>query len=334
MGLAVLVILEHAQPLTGHPLIYVLASGKTLGSLAVDGFFILSGFLIVASWLRRPRVMPFLRNRILRIYPGWLAAFAACIFLVAPAGGMPSAMLTAPHYIATQGLRALVLSSPQGPGAFEDQALPFLNGSTWTVRYEFFCYLGVAALGVASLAGSKVTWAVLLLVGSIGSCLIALGVSDHLPGILHELTQHGRGVVPQSMRFLGLFSAGAMFFCCRNWIPHDARVLSLAVAVFLASLAIHPAAAALVEPLAFSYLLFWIAYSPLIRLYAFAKYGDFSYGIYLYGWPMQQLVVRYLPHGDAPIVNFLAATALAAIAGIASWHSIERPMLRLKAREP
>jgi peptidoglycan/LPS O-acetylase OafA/YrhL len=114
----------------------------SFGEIAVDGFFLISGYLITQSFVRRDSTMAYLISRVLRIVPGYLISFLLCVLLIAPfAGGRAVLSL---DELALGGLAALVrqmltLSPPEIPGVFTGLFYPMLNGAMWTIAYEFRC---------------------------------------------------------------------------------------------------------------------------------------------------------------------------------------------------
>ena len=117
---AALVILNHSFVVLdggeGRDPLFRLFHGRVdCGALAVDAFFAISGFLITLSWLRKPQWRPFLRARVLRVFPGFLVVFALSIFVVAPLGGAAASALFAPATLAKNIVRALMLSEPACP---------------------------------------------------------------------------------------------------------------------------------------------------------------------------------------------------------------------------
>ncbi len=141
--LASTVILSHSYALLGPAILrlepMVRLSGRLgLGTLAVDLFFVLSGFLVSASYCRQPNLKAYLRKRALRIYPGLICSLVLSAFVVAPLGGAQASLGDFFSYI----YRPLLLQSlPNIPGAFVANPLQYVNGSLWTIRFEMFCYL-------------------------------------------------------------------------------------------------------------------------------------------------------------------------------------------------
>src|SRR5690242_17045737 len=111
-----------------------LGSPYTLGGLAVDGFFLISGYLIASAYIRHPRLGDYLLNRILRIYPAFIVTSLICFFIVAPlAGGALSALGVSGWLKAA--IRILLLREPVVLGSFDGLPIASLNGSMWTIAY-------------------------------------------------------------------------------------------------------------------------------------------------------------------------------------------------------
>jgi peptidoglycan/LPS O-acetylase OafA/YrhL len=158
---AVLVIYSHSYVLildedkgNYHEPFSVLTRGQTTGGgLAVAFFFIISGFLITQSWMNSRGLTDYLRRRVLRIYPGFIVVSLFCYLIVAPLGAAKPAAEVLAEFSLWRVLQYLVLLYlPSDPGVFVTNPLPYaLNGSAWTIKYEFGCYVVVAFLGVAGL---------------------------------------------------------------------------------------------------------------------------------------------------------------------------------------
>lgn len=292
---ASLVILSHSFELIDgnrHRELIHRAFGQTsFGEVAVAGFFVLSGYLITKSWRATPQFGPYLRNRFLRIWPAYAVAFAVSVFVVGPlAADAPSAYLEAIPW-ASNLSRLIFLDAPDAPRwIFPGHPEPFLNGAMWTLKYEFLCYLLTPLL----------VWR--------RSVLIAAWVVAAVLGV-------GFGwVMP---RFIMLFLGGAALYVFD--IRPNRWALTVAV-VGLVSLMFTPAWALGIS-LFGSYLVLSLGLRPSpLRL------PDISYGVYLYGWPVQKLLIFW--GVTEPWRLFALSLPAAMLLGLASCYLVERPALR------
>ena len=296
-----------------------LGHGLYAGSIAVDVFFVVSGFLVAGAWRRRPDLAFFLRSRALRLVP----AYAACLVLVAYALG--AAMTTLPvadywrdarvfEYVAAN----LAFGTRQAwtlPGVFAANPHPdVVNGSLWTLPAEARMYLLVALLGTIGLLRTSRGFALALA----GLALAAVGAALWVPRVWRSDYLH----------LAGLFVAGMGAQVWRARLPFDGRI---ALAGFgIAALALPTALFPYVWPLVLAYACLWFAYGPK-RLLAFNRLGDYSYGVYLWGYPIGQTCAALFP-GIGPLALCAASLPLALACGVLSWHLIEKPALRFKQR--
>lgn len=298
--------------------------------MAVNCFFAVSGFLITQSWLQAPRFGDFFRKRVLRIYPGWVAALLFRVLVVAP-------VLRPGHGLqlgnpATFGfLSQLVLHAPG-----QLKLLPGIdgpvNGSTWTIPFELMCYAIVAALGVLGLFRKPFLVLAFMLVLLLGT---TLGSAQALRQVLHPAT-----VIPHvpyyRLAFLSYFLCGSLFFLFRDRVPHSPWLFAASVALVVLTLGHLPLAGLLfvLLPTAGFHALFYLAFLPLGPLHAWARHGDLSYGVYLFAHPLQKLLIagQFRGYHLSPMTLFLAAWVLACLAAVLRWRLVERPFLRLKPR--
>lgn len=310
-----LVIYGHAWAVTaapGHDLITLLTRFRFAGGVAVDVFFVISGFLIAAS-LERNSVRGYLISRGLRIVP----ALLVCVLLSALVLG-PALTTVEDYWRRGEVWRYIALNASLWtnayflPGVFETLPRAAINGSLWTLPIEAKLY---AALLVAWLAGALTPkrypplWA------------LALAAAAAVAWWKHPLPDH----LANPANCTAFFITGTLF-----WVNRGTIRLSLWP---LAGLLI---AAAIARGTSWFYLVYFplLAYGTVFvalvpRLPEIRK-TDLSYGLYLYGWPMQQLAV--MAGADTPLRNTLAATAMALVCAALSWHLVERPALRLKRR--
>jgi peptidoglycan/LPS O-acetylase OafA/YrhL len=332
VALAALVILSHSFPLLWgsnlhEPFMRATGGQITGGEFAVAGFFILSGFLITGSCVRSRGLADYFRRRVLRIYPGFWVACLFCALVVGPIGSAS----TAAYWRAFSPLRLFLdllnLREYKSPLAFASNPVHAINGSLWSIRYEFFCYIGVALLWLvgalrrrffvaAAFAASLLIYAAqveLRLKIPGGSLTWLIGLPDYWP------------------RLIACFLSGTVAYLYRERIPIRRAWVAASLAG-LVVLALLPRLKLLVlaVPLLGSYVLLYLAFAPSIKLHDFARRGDFSYGIYLYAFPIQQLIVAYGGRSLHPLALFTLALPLTVMCAWLSWHTVERPFLALK----
>lgn len=316
---ASMVIYGHAKAITGgtRPELFThLGWGYYSGDIALDIFFVISGFLITGSYLRRQNLLDFLWARVIRIYPAFLFCLAASAF------GLGIIYTTIPwnEYLSrsevasyvTQNLKLQNLMVWDLPGVFAHNPVrPTINGSIWSLPAEFRMYLWVALLGALGILRRQ------FLCGSVLLILFAYAIvqPEHLPWV--HLTAY--------LRLSAFFMAGALCYTFRDrvtvgWPYVFALVL---IAYVLRNSAIYSYAFGLALcsfVFAFAYCLPWRGFN---------RFGDYSYGVYLWGFPMQQVVAHHFPR-LGPIENALAAFVLALAIATFSWYAIEKPALHLK----
>lgn len=307
----------------------------TAGDLAVDGFFLLSGFLVLQSWARDPHPLRYLARRALRIYPGFAAATLLSGFVLGPLfGGGPSVYFS--RFDPVRFLQAtILLREPGVPPVFVGLPYEDPNGSLWTIQYEFQCYLLVAVAGAAGLAERRTFWATV----GLGALAFHVVRPDALEGIRFPASRLFLGDSPGSfLRFLAFFCTGAFGFLVRDRLRRDPRWAAVAAVVLVGGL-FEEALAKSVLPFAGGYLLFWTVFAPvpsrgwLSAVQRFTSRTDLSYGTYLYGWPVQQILIRLLAIRSPWKLLPLATAAVLPVAA-ASWRWIERPALSRKPAPP
>lgn len=336
LAFASMVIAAHVPEIVdasdNRELLFRLTANASLSTLALPGFFIISGFLISKSYGASASIGAYLLKRVARIYPALIVASLLCMLVVVPLAGASISQLTL-HNVVAAVARAAILARPVIYGAFPGQHYndphSALDGPIWTIQYEFACYLLVIFLGSLGLLRRPA-----ILAGASAICLVA---SIVMPEGSFQWLSHPdlfAGVPRMGVLLLGMFLAGATFACVQDRAPVSPGVAAVAGAGLIGSL--------------FSSVLtpFGLAICGTYLIFAFARaaggtvFGrinnrnDISYGVYLYGWPAEQLLIRYLGPGSLVRLGVLT-WAIAAVLGTASWVLIERPALALsKQRRP
>jgi peptidoglycan/LPS O-acetylase OafA/YrhL len=295
----------------------------TLGELAVDGFFLISGYLITASFISDPR--SYIAKRVLRIYPAFVVCFLACILIVAPLGGVNLAGVTTGEWIKLGG-QLLLLKAPESLGAFPGLSIPALNGSMWTISYEFRCYLLAALLGLLGFYRRRGLYLALTLALLAANFAFLLPVGDVIEQVMRPLNVV-LGQPDQAVRLTSVFMAGA----CLKLYPIDyrGRYAALAAGALVAALFVPVLGSVALATLG-AYVLFWVAFKVTWRpLRTLNAKDDISYGLYLYAWPIGNLLIWYW-HDMNLIVHGLLTLAGSVTLGFLSWHLLEKHCMKLK----
>jgi peptidoglycan/LPS O-acetylase OafA/YrhL len=328
IGLAVMVLVEHAYDLTGNferePL-RRLGFYYGSGGVAVSGFFLLSGWLIVASWNRDPRLGDFLAKRALRILPGWAVAVALTVFVegwLAPS--VPHffhALMQAPWHkpFLLSVARMDSLSLPVFPGQISQAA----NGSLWTLGYEVRAYLAVGLLGVMG-AVKKRYW----LPATLFFALVDIEIKHVLGhGVVWKLWDWGILEPSRSAFLFTAFFTGGCFYLLRDRISFRPAYAIVAVLTLVSSA--RWSVPAVIEDVAGGYLLLYLGERVVLPNRGWIRnVPDISFGMYIYGYPVQQLLIWYLH--PRPLILLPLSIFISAALGMLSWYVVERPMLRLK----
>lgn len=341
--LASLVIVGHSYDLTtgrmhSDPLGSLTHGATSLASLAVDGFFTLSGFLISASFLRSRSFWDFLRKRVRRIYPGFLVANAlaplAAVALGLAGGG---AIRLGWELVRYAGYSAL-LGEYSPPQPFPGNVNHLFNGSLWTIRYEFLCYLLCAAVLAAVVR--RRWWVPVVLLGGTTAAAVglealaarwvgsgagaALGLARSLlPSLAEE----------RWLRFLLDFGAGSALYLGRAKVPRRTDLALGSVVAWLVVGTQAPLALRFVTPVALGYVLLWLAFARPTPATRWAeRVGDWSYGVYLYAYPVQQAFIARAGAGATPTDALVGPLIVTLVLGACSWHVVEKRFLRRGGR--
>lgn len=298
------------------------------GSLAVAVFFIISGFLITMSYENTAGNREFLLKRSLRIFPGLAVVVLLSMFLLGPVfttHSIPAYFSDMRTYSYLSNL-FLFRMQDELPGVFTENRLPGkVNGSLWTLWYEFVCYLGVLVLGMLGMLRWKLIF-FLLCIGFLitvdwAGVPVLWRLNDYL-GVLRWQEDY--------LELLPYFAGGTLIYLLREKIPISPIIATGALLLLL--LTMRTAVFPQVFALAGTYLIIFLAFSRRLQLGNFSKRGDFSYGIYIYAYPVQQAVSQILAPDLDWMGNFAIAYPITLLCAIASWHWIESPALAMKKR--
>jgi peptidoglycan/LPS O-acetylase OafA/YrhL len=319
------VIFSHAflvaEGSEGNEWFVALTGGQTiLGLVGVFAFFTISGYLVTGSYLSTASPLRFAAKRALRIFPGlWVNLLVVGLVLGPIVSALPLGA-----YLADPGLAAFfrnnmlleAVDSPLPGVVFSSNPVGrIVNGALWTLRYEVIMYLMVLLLG---LAGLLRLWPSLFLLG--------LGIAAI--GFEQALTPYGD--LGEWAWLVGFFAAGMslQFLSGSRW--RNRRLALLALAGLIVSDWLH--LFIMLFPLFGGYLTIYLAEAHARRLDFLGRAGDLSYGLYIYGWPIEQAVVwatgDRLPWWQVFGLSLVLAVAVAML----SWHGVEKWALRLGRR--
>ena len=325
---ASVVLLDHSFPLTGHNAsepIGQLTGIYTSGDVSVAMFFSISGYLITASMLGSKNALDYLFKRALRIFPALALVTILSVFVLGtavttiPVGDFLRSPQTHDY------LWTAVLDIKYSlPGVFQNNAYSTaVNGSLWTLPVEFSMYVVVLALGIArilNLAFAALTmvafWLVFYVTASHGAHIALWGV---LP--LKETAQYG-----------AIFFAGSCLLFATRQRSISSIVAVCGVAAFLG--ACKTAAMPFAFMVAIPVVTIWAAQLRTPILHRFGLRGDFSYGLYIFAFPIQQLTVHFAGNSITPLRLFAAAYPATLLAAFCSWHLVEKRAIAAKGSRP
>ncbi|OYN75037.1 acyltransferase family protein [Mycolicibacterium sphagni] len=338
LAMATGVILWHSWLITGRTISFEPAH-QLLRDVWVDGFFAISGFLITWSWVRRPRLRDYFAARGLRILPAFWVCLVVVAFVIAPIGvaiqgGSPGKLLLSPgpvHYVLNNS--ALMIKQNDISGTPLGVPLPGeWDSSLWTLYWEALCYIAIAILGVTGLIRRRWVIPGLLALAVLWSTQLPSmsAIVEAPPDKRPPMTAATQILIAEgaAARFAAMFLAGALLYQLRNVIPARWSLVALSVGIVLAAsllpnyrwIAAFPLAYALVVSGA-------LIHHPRLRLRT-----DLSYGVYIYAFPIQQiLVICGLAFLAPPVFAIIAAAVTLPLAAL-SWFLVEKPAMSLKAR--
>jgi peptidoglycan/LPS O-acetylase OafA/YrhL len=320
------VLVSHAFPISSgqgarEPLAATL--GVSLGTLGVITFFAISGYFISSSFHNRRSALEFVVARALRIYPGLLLVLALTVLLLGPAfTKLPFSTYLLDTHTLLYIPKNLALWPLQYdlPGVFTLNAYPeAINGSLWTLVYEVACYSIVAIIGISGLSSNGWRFAVFLLAYGAWYILtipLLRGSSPHLTMIrnFHELT------LP--------FIIGMTLFQLRGRVGF--RLPILVLLAFAGVVSYGRVWFAEIFILAWSYGVFYFGFLRWAPLLAYNRTGDYSYGMYIYAFPVEQ-AISSIYNGSSPAVIIILSMPITLLLAVLSWHCVEERALNHKS---
>jgi len=296
--------------------------------LSVTGFFVISGFLIAQSFEHSSSVRSYFSKRARRLLPAYLFVIFGCAFGLAGLSTLPAAeYFTSPDLWKYLGANLCFLNflHPSLPGVFDHPLISdtAVNGSLWTLKIEVGFYLVIPLL-MLWLRKSRRPWLVLLFIYVSAvlykSGLVALSESSRF-GMASFLSH-------QLPAFMSYFAAGMAAYRYKDFfLRYKGYMVLPALVVFLVE---RHFGLEIFTPLAWGIVILWCAYS-LPALNNFAKYGDISYGIYIYHGPIFKILLTlglFTQIGVWPASAVFIACVI--LTGLVSWHLLENRFLKRK----
>jgi peptidoglycan/LPS O-acetylase OafA/YrhL len=318
--LASMVFLVHAYALSDRPELRVLETWLS-SEFAVEAFFTVSGYLIFMSYEKSSSLGRFFDKRARRIYPAYVFVIVAAVL-----GGAFLTRLPLGEYLSADLVRYLAanlvfmnFAHPTLPGVFESNKIPMVNGALWTLKIEAMFYLTVPVLAWLLRRWPRL-WTMAGLYAASVTYTLVLNHFTRTTGSL--LFHHLQVQLPGQLAF---FMAGAMIFY------YDAAFRKIAPFAAAAGIVVlklpSPVLDALLGPIATAAIIgyFGICFKYLGN---FGRFGDFSYGIYIWHFPVLQTLIALGVFNASAVGGLLAATGLVLLAALLSWHLIEKPFLK------
>lgn len=341
---ALMVVFFHSYALLrigkSEPL-YIFTGFMDFGVLGVVIFFVISGYLITQSWRNNPSLLKFYWNRILRIVPGLVCLALFTVFIIGPLVSNKSIVDYFSNGITWSYFRIITVlgilpQTPLLPGVFINNPYPnAVNGSLWTLPAEFVMYMLISAFGVLGLLYRKK----LMLVITIGISVIYLFCNINELADFQYITQFG--LYQKMFALINLnghifiypifFLIGSLYNLYGKSIKYDVKLIGIMALIWILSFKtamFYPA-----SMVCLPYIILGIANLRIPHLNQITKYGDFSYGLYIYAFVIQQTIIYFIKDISMPalfVTSLLASLAFAVL----SWKYVEAKALKLKSVNP
>jgi len=289
----------------------------------VPAFFSLSGFLVAGSLMRSKTTAGFLALRALRIFPALIVESLLAMFVLGPlVTQFPLKAYFSDNLFFEYPLNILGDIHYFLPGVFLGNPTPgVVNAQLWTIPAEMKCYVTLACLSVLQFTRWRYTSSVFTALGVFGFSLAAV------VGYYHPNYWAAGGVRVELENLLLCFMAGVAFYDLRDNVP--LRIDLFVISVVLTYVFLFGGVLQFLVPVPITYATIYLGYSNFPKT-IINRAGDYSYGIYLYGLPMQQTVIHFFPSNKNWLLSFLMAYVASIIFAALSWHLVEARVLGIK----
>ncbi len=323
---AVFVVISHAYPLSGgsekSQWIYEITNGQiVLARIGLDGFFIISGFFIFQSLSRSNTILNYYKKRFLRLFPALFVVLLLTLLLLVPfvyEGQVPllrnkDIYTYLPNNISLYKFQAVI------KGVFDHNAYHSINGSLWTIRYEFSLYVALSFLYIFR-KNKKIVKGLIIICFTI--LLITFNFFIKRFSGSSILGMNGYEILD-----LGTFFVGGSLLAAFNFHKFKNKLL-LPIVLLALVFSIYFNFYSLVKHIFLPIAIILTGYIKIPLLVNFNKIGDMSYGIYIYSFPIQQILVYYFKLSVYQLMFY--SLIISIIFGYLSWHLIEKRALAYK----
>lgn len=330
MAAALAVLITHSFALaigTGSAEPFRESIDMTMGSIAVDVFFLASGFLVTCSLINRQSAVEFVWARVLRIFPALVVMMILTVFGV----GVYFTVLPLSDYLTSEAtlaylVKGVTLLAGVGhslPGVFDGNPYKSaINGSLWTMPSELRMYVVLLLLWIALRLTPKTRLTGFQI--SVVGLAVCSGV--YFLGCHYNYFQHAGNF--EQWKWFFMFFVGASSYVLRERIILSARVFWLIVLALTISL-VDKQIFFVVYTSTIAYILLYLAYVPAGSIRIYNRIGDYSYGVYIYAFPVQQAVAASIS-GVTVLQMLLISAAITIVLAALSWHLLESRCLGLK----
>lgn len=319
-----LVFFGHSFIFFGHTTHPLFLSWAPLGPLGVYIFFVISGYLVTESWERDPNLLRFFARRMLRIFPGLAACLILSAFILGPIlTTKPLNEYFTSWYTYLYCFQNIFLHiSYYLPGLFEtNKVANAVNGSLWSLPIEFFMYSALALIGFLTRSNR---WVHLLL--GIGSAAVLFFWA-------HKSTEM---IVVYATDLRQVFICGTYFwlgsifykFNLKQYFSMSNLTIAFATMICLDG---SPTLLMVSSWILLPTIVLSFGLSSNLLLRKITSTGDYSYGIYIYAFPIQQAVICMWPNMSFS-TYLLSSGLLTLFFAVLSWHFVEKPALALKPK--
>ncbi len=323
-----LVIVGHAYVLLSVPGLPVVFQ-VSVSTFAVQVFFALSGYLVVTSWLNDPNAIRFLIRRGLRILPGLVAVVVASALVLGPI----VTELSYADYFSNELFYLYFWNSvfyivDVLPGVFVDNIYPnAVNGSLWSLPVEVGMYGFVLLAGLIARSHFRAAWLLLTCVWLYVNYVVFVLQSP----IIDSLIVYGTGI-KSVIHVAPYFMVGGCLRLFPRWVPFRPIItLAVLIAAYLLTKTGWAFSGVLLI-VAITYLVVSFGSYSTPVLCRFGRYGDMSYGVYLYGFPVAQCFSMVFGNTLSVESHIVLTIAVTLVLAQCSWHFIEAPALRFKPK--